>query len=225
METAPRLSLPDAAALSRDLYYQAIHELSLALPPPVTDTAEDRIRRDNAMIACVASLRPANADEVAFAAQCVAANAQALDCLRLARQYPDDTSHVLKCTAQAASMMRQARAARTHLQRLQAAREARQSDKDVPDQAAAIEAAATSLIADAIAGAPAPPPVRDLNDAEKYALAHPGRAALIRSLGRLPKKFAEDSMPPALVHDIVNSDSPILQALAKKPPHRLAVAA
>jgi hypothetical protein len=131
-------------------------------------------------------------------------------------------------------MMRQARGARTHLQRLQTAREVRQSDKAACDATAAIEAAAASMIDDALASAPpATPPrpaaspraTRDLSDAEKYALAHPSRAALIRSLGRLPKKFDGDPMPLSLVHDIVSSGSPILQALVKKAPHRLAVAA
>jgi hypothetical protein len=32
-------------------------------------------------------------------------------------------------------------------------------------------------------------------------------------------------MSPALAHEIVNSDSPILQALVKKPAHRLAATA
>src|SRR5579883_2412713 len=109
--------------IPKDLYYQIVHELRGALPPPVTDSPEDAIRRDNAMIAQVAALRPANADEVMLAAQCVAASAQALECLRLARLNRDDVAQVLKCTAQACSMMRQSRGALTHLHRLQAARE------------------------------------------------------------------------------------------------------
>ena len=75
--------------------------------PPVTGSPDDRIRRDNAIIATVASLCPANTAEVILASQFVAANAQALDCLRLARLHPEDAPHVLKCTAQSASMMRQ----------------------------------------------------------------------------------------------------------------------
>jgi hypothetical protein len=131
-------------------------------------------------------------------------------------------------------MMRQARGARIHLQRLQTAREVRQSDKVACDATAAIEAAAASMIDDALASAPAATPpqpaaspraTRELTDAEKYALAHPSRAALIRSLGRLPKKFDGDPMPPSLVRDIVKSGSPILQALVKKAQHRLALAA
>jgi len=56
--------------------------------------SEDVARRDLAAIAHVASLRPANADEAHLAAQCVAAGDHALDCLRLARAYPDDPALV-----------------------------------------------------------------------------------------------------------------------------------
>jgi hypothetical protein len=72
-------SQPDPThQLPRDLYYQVVHALRDALPPSVTDSPEDAIRRDNAMVAQVAALRPANADEVILAAQCIAASAQAL---------------------------------------------------------------------------------------------------------------------------------------------------
>ena len=90
--------------LPRDLYYQIVHELRGALPAPVTDTAEDRARRDNAMIARVASMLPATPDEVVLATQCVAASAQALDCLRLLRLHPADTALAVKLSAQSASI-------------------------------------------------------------------------------------------------------------------------
>jgi hypothetical protein len=205
---------PDQTTLSHDLHYQIIHELRLALPPPITDSPEDRVRRDNALIARVAALLPANADEVILAAQYIAASAHALDCLRLARQSPNDVAQVLKCTAQSAGMMRQARGARAQLLRLQVARGKRRSDNATRDEAGSQR--------------PGPEPTDKsppLSAAEHYALAQPSRAALIRSLGRLPKKFADDTLSPALIHDIINGTSPILQALAKKPAHRLAAAA
>jgi hypothetical protein len=215
--------------LPRDLYYQIIHELRGALPPPVTDTAEDRARHGNAIIARVACLLPANPDEVILAAQFVAANAQALDCLRLARMYPADSALTVKLTAQSASMMRQSRGARGQLQRVQAERAKREADTAARDKAATLEHAAISLMADALAQAPpaslavpGPPSQPNLTEAERYALAHPSRAALIRSLGRLPRKFDSGPLPPGLVHDIVHGTSPILQALAKRPGHRLA---
>jgi hypothetical protein len=183
--------------LPKDLYYQVVHALRDALPPPITDSPEDHARRDNAIIAQVAALRPTNADEVILAAQCIAANAQALDCLRLARLHPNDIAHVLKCTAQCASMMRQSRGALTHLHRLQAAR------KQPPAK-------------------PATEQQDGLTAAESYALANPSGAALIRSLGRLPKKFNGPPLSAELIHELVHGGSPILQALVKKPAHRLA---
>jgi hypothetical protein len=226
--------------LPRDLYYQIVHELRGALPAPVTDTAEDRARRDNAMIARVASMLPATPDEVVLATQCVAASAQALDCLRLLRLHLADTALAVKLSAQSASMMRQSRGARGQLLRVQAELAKREANPVARDEAAAIEHAAISVMADALAlnppvpmAAPRPPPPapgpddtpHTLTEAEKFALAHPSRAALIRSLGRLPKKFDGSPLAPGVVHDIVHGASPILQALAKRPSHRLATAA
>ena len=209
--------------LPRDLYYQIVHALRGALPPPVSDAPADLIRRDNAIIAQVASLLPANPDEVILAAQYVAANAQAFDCLRLAHENQANLAVVLQCTAQSASMMRQARSARTHLLRARAARG--------HDSAGSTEHAVVSLMADAMGRtapdpAPAPPPAADvstrLTEAEKYALAHPRRAALIRSIGGRPRKLNLGPLSAALVHEIAHGTSPILRALGRKPSRRLA---
>jgi hypothetical protein len=227
--------------LTRDLYYQIVHALRGALPLPVTDSPEDCIRRDNSIIAQVASLLPANADEVILATQYIAANAHALDCLRLAHQHEANTPLAMKCTAQSSSMFRAARGARAQLLRAQAAREKRQTDNAARDKDAGIERAAIGLMADAMTLAPPdamaeplPPPLPApeaedkagaLTEAEKYALAHPKRAALIRSIGGLPRKLNFGPMSRGLVADIVHGKSPILQALGKKPPHRPTVAA
>jgi hypothetical protein len=218
--------------LPRDMYYQLVHTLRTSLPPPIANTQGDLARRDNAAIAQVASLLPANADEANLAAQYVAANAQALDCLRLARMYPNDVSLALKCTAQAASMMRQARGARSLLLRVQAERQKREADNASHDKAAWIEHCAVSLMADALdrtppapiaqpphppsapipeqAVAPQPDPVAE---AEQYAIIYPRRAALIRSLGGLPAKCDFGPPLPELVHAIVTGTSPTLCAL------------
>jgi len=37
--------------LPRDMYYQLIHTICASLPPPITNSPEDRVRRDNAAIA------------------------------------------------------------------------------------------------------------------------------------------------------------------------------
>src|SRR5439155_1630930 len=84
----------------------------------VSDTPEDLARRDNAAIAQVACLLPANADEADLAAQYVAANAYAMDCLRLANECrTTDHRKMLQCGAQATSSMRQARGYRSLLLR------------------------------------------------------------------------------------------------------------
>src|SRR5262249_14972778 len=149
----------------------------------------------------------------------------------------NDIAAVLKCTAQAASMMRQARGWHTALRRAQAARRERQENTASDEAATRVEQRALQLLAQASAipapSAQAPPtsgtaPEPKLDDpaeAEAHAARHPSKAALIRSLGRLPKKFDGEPLSPQLVHDIVNSASPILQALAKRPRHYLEAAA
>ncbi len=115
--TNPRQTAPGTVAeqpdptprLSRDACYQIVHTLRASLPPPVTDTPGDASRRDNAAIAHVASLLPANTDEANLAALYVAAQACAMECLQLARTWRNDLAAFLKCTARSAAMMQQAR--------------------------------------------------------------------------------------------------------------------
>lgn len=143
--------------LPRHLYHHVVHALRAALPPPPADTQEDLTRRDHAAIAQVAALLPANGEEVALAAQFVAANAHALDCLRLARQSPNDILLELKCRAQSASMMRQARGARSLLLSVQARRLKREASASACDSAAYLEHCAIGLMTDALeATAPMP---------------------------------------------------------------------
>jgi hypothetical protein len=224
----PDLSLQ----LPRDMYYHLVHTLRTSLPPPITDTPEDQIRRDNAAIAQIASLLPANADEANIAAQYVAAGAQALDSLRLAREHAADTPRVLKCVAQAASMMRESRGARSLLLRVQADRRKREADNVSLDRAAWLEHCTIGLMADALgrtppapmAEPPPPPPAPapseeawpqpdPLAEADEYAIIYPRRAALIRSLGGLPAKCDFGPPEPELVHAIVTGISPTLRAL------------
>jgi hypothetical protein len=229
MDHSPPPEPPDLThQLPRDIYYQLVHELRGALPPPLTDSAEDLARRDNAAIGEVACLLPANAEEADLAAQFVAANAQAMDCLRLARVHAADLACVLRCTAQSANMMRQARGARSLLLRVQTARHKREADYAATEKAAWIEHCAVGLMAQALGRAQAaptavPPPVplpeptdtfALLTEAEQYAIIYPRRAALIRSLGRLPDKCDFGPPAPELVHAIVTGTSPTLCALS-----------
>ena len=226
--------------LSRASYYQIVHTLRGSLPAPPTDAPEAEACRDHAAIAHAASLLPANPEEAHIAAQYVAACAQALDSLRLARQYPNDPELILKCTAQSASMMRQARSWRALLARLQAARQKRGADPAASETAGHTEHRALGLMAEALAHPPPPPapaqpqtpnpdPVADPNpdpiaEAEHYALHHRKRAALIRSLRRLPDKFDVGPMRPEVVHAIVTGTTPILRALDPQPNRATAAA-
>ena len=63
-----------------------------SLPPPLTDTPEERAARDEAAIASLAVLNPGDAYEARLAARAVAADARATECLRLAsvpKLHPD----------------------------------------------------------------------------------------------------------------------------------------
>jgi hypothetical protein len=158
MNTHPETEPTDLALqLPRDAYHQVIHTLLALSPPPVGDTPEDRIRRENAAIAQIACLLPANADEANLAAQVVAAQSQAAECIRLSRQDGMDSVFILKFTAQSASMMRHADGTRRLLIRVQAERQKREADTEALDKAALTEHSAISLMADALGRArPAP---------------------------------------------------------------------
>jgi hypothetical protein len=209
--------------LPRHVLCQIIHALRGAMPP-VSDAPEDLVRRDNAAIAHFASLLPGNIDGVDRAAKYVGAGAHAMDCLRLAHKYHGSPDTVLKCTAQAASMLRQARALRALLTRLQTERRKQEADPAPGDEDARAEQQTIGLMTEALADAPpsaiAPPPARPdepaadiAAEADRYALAHGKRAALIRALGRLPDRLSCGPMKPALVHAIVTGKSPVLRAL------------
>jgi hypothetical protein len=221
METHPDPQRPDLLhQIPRDVCYQIMHTLRATMPP-ASDAPEDIARRDNAAIAHVACLLPANTDEADLAAKYVAAGAHAIECLRLARKYRGSPELVLKCTAQAASMLRQARATRALLMRLQAERRKCPADPAGLDHAAGSEQAAIGLMTQALADAPpaatAPPPAEPAAnmaaEADRYALAHRKRAALIRALGRLPDNLNVGPLAPGLIRAIVAGTSPVLRAL------------
>jgi hypothetical protein len=170
----------------------------------------------------VASLLPADADEAHLAAQYAAASAWALDCLRLARQFPDDAPHFLKCTAQSASMMRQARSWRAALLKAQAARKQRDKDTAAQTEHGALRQMAEVLAAPQPAAAPKPSPI---DRAERYALQHRKRARLIRRVGRVPDRLDFGPIPPEVVHAIATGDTPILRALDEKPRRSMPLAA
>jgi hypothetical protein len=98
-------------------YCELVYQLRRKLPLPDEDTPEAFAQRDNAAIAVVASLLPANAGEALIAAQFVATDAQASHAMQLALRHPASIELGLKCLAQAASMTRQSHSARRLLNR------------------------------------------------------------------------------------------------------------
>src|SRR5579883_1272710 len=204
MTHQPEPAAEPSLRLTEDFCQHLWRTLQAALPA-AGDTAEDRLRRDRAAVARMACLAPINADEAAIAAQYIAADAQAMDCLRLAQQHADDVAQVLKCTALAIRMFREARASRTLLERLQAPR-------SKPDSTAAASGkAAAAPPPDALP--PAEPDAAIAAEADRYALEHRKRASLIRRYGRVPDRLNFGPLKPELIRRIATGDSPILRTL------------
>ena len=143
-----------SSLLSRDVFGEVILVLRATLPPPISDTPAGWARQDRAAMAAVASLLPVNAAEGRLAAQFVAADAQAMDCLLLAKQRRREPDGY-QCRAQAISFLRESKASLRQLLKLQAARQ--QANAAVTDQAAWTEHAAISMMRDALLAAAVEP--------------------------------------------------------------------
>ncbi len=116
--------------LSHHAYYQLVHTICGLLPPPLADTPEALLTRNQAAIAKIAALAPVNADEADIAAHCVAARAQAEDVLRLLRCHAADIQIVMRLNAQFALMERTAVSLRNQLLRLQTARQKHETNAE-----------------------------------------------------------------------------------------------
>jgi hypothetical protein len=115
------------SALSTTARHEYYAELGNSLPPPVLATPEYRQRRLTTAVEAFEALRPGDAYEARLAAQIVLTGAHAAESLREAGIYPDDFAKRTRCRAQAASMMREERAAKRMLaqeQKLRLAAEA-----------------------------------------------------------------------------------------------------
>jgi hypothetical protein len=159
----------------------------------------------------VPSLLPGNADEAHLAARVAAADAYAMDCLRLAHDCRVAPMLFLKCTAQSVSLMREARGARTQLMRIQAERRKREADNATRDQAAWIEHCAIGLMMQAQPAAE--PPTDPAAEADLYAVMYPRRAALIRSHGGVPDNVSFGAPADDLARILVTGRTPTLLAL------------
>ena len=134
----------------KEVFHEIMRVLHSALPPPASGSQAERVERDEAALAAVASLLPATAMEGRLAAQAVAADAWALDCLRLAQERYREFDIARKCKAQASSMMREAKSALRELRRLQVAREKRDKNEAASGQAAWTEHAVAEMMREAM---------------------------------------------------------------------------
>jgi hypothetical protein len=159
--------------------------------PPATDTPEARAVRDEAAMAAVAALRPADAFGARLAAEIVAADAQAMDSFRLASQYCNDLAATLRCRAQAAAMMRQMQSALRTLINMQSVRQK--------------AAAARQPEAPPKGAMPQPEPQPDLvAPAENYATIHPAG---------LPARLDFAPPEPAIIQALVDGTPPLVSDL------------
>jgi hypothetical protein len=129
METTPPPHQPDPTnqrpSRERD---HVIGILNHGLPSPLDDTPEALLARNHAASAELAAMQPANAIEAAFAAQCVAARAQADNVMRLLREHDgDDLKIVMGLNAQYIALTKTSQAAHGRLLRAQAARYKRET--------------------------------------------------------------------------------------------------
>jgi len=148
-----------ASQLPAGTYYYLVYSLRQTLPSRPTDSPEDLARRDQAAIARIAALCPANAAEADIAAAYVAASEQWKECLRLAQQPEMSLLGAIKCRAQANSMMRQSQSALRLLLRMQAARQKTEANHETRDRAAWAEHCALNLLAEALSEQTAPTPI------------------------------------------------------------------
>ena len=208
-------ALPD---LAPEIARLTLQRLLATLPRLSTDSAVDRAEREAEAIAALRSLYPATAIEARLAARVVATDAHAMDCLRLAMEAGADEKTARSCRAQAALMMRQSQGALNALRRDQAVREKAEAAANPRAMERAgywfreisappeFEAMARSL-------EDHEPEPNIAEEADHYARIYPKRAALIRSLGGLPKPCTFGRPEPALVQAIVTGTSPTLLEL------------
>lgn len=92
--------------LPPDIVRHHVDTLLGVLPAPVPDTPEGRAARDEAALAALAALAPADAFDITLAVQIVGVNAHVMDCLRRSSQRDLGLRDSLRWRAQAMSLMR-----------------------------------------------------------------------------------------------------------------------
>jgi hypothetical protein len=215
---------------TREAHSHLVYTLSISLPPPPDASPEALHRRNQSAIAQVTGLCPVSAAEAALAAQYVAGAAHAMACLRLSSQPDTDKVMVLKCYAQAVSLMRQSQAALRTLLRAQALREKRDANPVTADTAAWAEHIAASAMTEALTVLkpeltpppeldPDPPDVAPADvapaDVALYEAIYPERAALIRRHGGVPEEVTFGPPDEAIVRTLLATRSPVAKTLAR----------
>jgi hypothetical protein len=206
------------------------------------ETTEEMSSRGRYALAAIEDLRPATALEARVAAQAIASDAHAADCLRLAAGHRDDFVKVTRCRAQANAMTRQMdRSLRilTALRKERGAREtaqavfnAMQAGLKMPREPVPVLALRESdpLPEPPLAPDPAPEttaapgdPISPAALAKAVQFARHNRmlAARIRAAGGLTRAaiagFRPASLPDAeTVKALVNGADPVLTALEPK---------
>ncbi len=123
MKHTTKISADPARLPPREALQDIILTLRRALPRPATDDPAAAARRDRAAMAAVVALLPVNAAEGRLAAQFVAADAWAADCLRQAEERRREPEVAREFAAQATAMLREAKSSLRLLLRLQAQRQ------------------------------------------------------------------------------------------------------
>ncbi len=203
MNQAQPAQRPDLTQqLPHHTYYQLIHTLAAILPPPLADTPEALLARNHAALDAVADMLPVHANEAGFAAQCVAARAQAEDVLRLLRAHAGDIRLVIKLCAQYNAMVRASQGAHGHVLRAQAVRHKREQSNTMLDADAWTRHIAASSMQQALdAGlVPAAP-----------AAAQSAPAPAAEPLPALAPEPASVGSPPAQVLAVEASLAPAVQ--------------
>ncbi len=194
------------SAVARQEYYV---ELGNSLPPPLVDQPEYRQRRLTTAVEAFEALCPGDAYEARLVVQIVLSGAHAAESLREAGVYREDFAKRSRCRAQAASMMREERAARRMLAQEQKVRLATEAVASIPKPQPAA------------ASAPPPPSPEAIAKAEAFAQQHVVAAAQIRhDRGVTPQSkayFRHLSLPtdPAMIDALVRGTSDALTLLDK----------
>ena len=225
------------SALSTTARHEYYAELGNSLPPPVIATPEIRHRRLTTAVEAFEALRPGDAYEARLAVQVVLCGAHAAESLREAGVHRENFAKSSRCRAQAASMMREERAAKRMLAQEQKVRLATEAVTSTPKaqpttvsaQTPQAEPHAPPPPAHAQAAAPstpvrpamqaAPPSPEAIATAEAYAQKNSVAAAQIRhDRGVTPQNkayFRHMTLPtdPALIDALVRGTTLTLTVL------------